>query len=37
MLKKIVIFIVALAFPLNLIINHLYSQALYDFGVDIIL
>lgn len=37
MLKKIVIWLVAIAFPLNLIFNSLYSQALYDMGVAIIL
>lgn len=37
MLKKIVVALVAVAFPLNLLFNSLYSQALYDLGVALIL
>jgi membrane-associated phospholipid phosphatase len=37
MLKKIVIIISALIFPLNLLINYFYSQPLYSLGVDLIL
>ncbi len=37
MLKKIVLLVVALCFPINLYVNWLYSQAVYDLGVALIL
>lgn len=37
MLKKIVLLVVAICFPLNLYVNWHYSQALYDLGVALIM
>lgn len=36
MLKKIIILLTALAFPLNLVINYFYSKSLYTLGVSLI-
>jgi len=35
--KKIVILLVAIAFPINLIVNGYYAQPLYNMGVSMIL
>lgn len=37
MLKRIVILLTTLAFPLNLIVNYYYNQPLYALGEEIIL
>lgn len=37
MLKTIVVWLVAIALPVDVILNQYYSQPLYDMGVELIL